>query len=500
MCGFGPPTLDDGMELFRKGFRSKKIKDTFSFSLKWFKRPMSLKTLLAQILNIIISKIKKGKETGKEPESDLIGEKIRNISSLQVQELLDDQEANITKVEPIQELFDDSLMDIVFEHGVESWTVADRSVETSLMQLNSAMMASGYYSTMLDRRFRSMRGHATWEQTEKLVLLLEKDCRNYLETQESLTKEINEQVEQFGELKWLAEKVDMANMENSSQIETTLSNLKQLDIRKDPEAAVERLITELAHLRNARHRLRDIQEEAFIAAIHYEKREESSLMQQNGLDKITGLANRISFEWNLWNWWKNKRHEKNQLTFALYDIAGFGTINDHIGIENSDNLLKFLANMIYEKIDGRDYVGLYRGNCLVSVSQNIGLRKTVASVEKIRQELDHLRFQTGPQEDLLEMKITCAVTEATRESSEKDMIATLEETLRTAKANGRNLTYQWDRSGFQTHPEEVDAPDFRFRERIIGLRELEMVPEEPQFPEWNMNEGGMESMAAGVVR
>jgi len=409
-----------------------------------------------------------------------IEEKIRTISTLEVKELVDDQSEEIMKITPVQELFDDSLVNVVFKQGGESWLVNDKYVETSIMKLNSVMMESGVFAAQLDQQLRTVRGNAKAEDVAWFLQQLETDCRSYLRSQATITQEIQKQIDQFGELRWVAEEVDVANMEQSSQIETTLNNLAILGVESDPNAVVEQLITELSGLRKARHRLRDIQEGAFLSMVRYENRMDTVNRKQHGFDACVGIENRVSFELNLHQWWEQKRQEKNQLTFALYDIVGFGAINEKIGIKNSDNLLKYLANMIFEKLEGRNYVGLFHGNCLVSVSQNVGLRKTVASVERIRQELNKMRFQNDLNQELIAMKVTCAVTKAQKDTTEEDLMKCLEATLKLAKKAGRNVTFQNDGNMLNPQSVPVEAPDFGLRERIVGISEQKMVPEEPQ--------------------
>ena len=493
MYGVGPPQLKDAFRLFTLDLKNGILQEWMAKSLKWELVTRYLTDWIALISSFLHFR-RVNPEQSDEVIAQNIDEKIRDISSLEVKELLDDQAEAITQVSPVQELFDDNLMSIVFEQGIETWLVADKSVEMSIMQLNTVMMENGYHANILDRKLRSIRVNALEKASEgeirKFLSMFEADCKNYLEAQSNIKSEINEQIGQFGELDWLAEKIEFANMEQASQIETTLNNLKVIDVNQDPEMVCERLIDELASLRRARHQLHDVQEDSFIAMLRYEDKMDTVNLQTQGFDKITGLENRIAFMHHLWKWWQQKRHEKNKLTFALYDIVGFGQINDRIGIENSDNLLKYLANMIYEKIDGRDFVGVYRGNCLISVSQNIGMRKVVASVEKIRQELGWLRFECADQIDPIEMKVTCAVIDYGANTTELQILQSLDETLAAAKTYGGNVTFQMDNSVLNPHPMEVESPDFGFHESMVRLSEQTMVPVEPQFdnkPECDLN-------------
>ena len=409
------------------------------------------------------------------PPSETTDEKLQKISEIKVDQFLDDESAEITRVTPIPELFDDNLMNIIFAQGTEAWQVNDKHIETSIHKLNLIMMASGQFAGELDEKLRAADGHATMDEVRLYCKNLADDCHNYLENQSKITEEIHSEVEEFGELKELADEVDQANLEQASQIETTLSNLEQLAKSDDAQHALECLVRELGNLRKARHNTRDIQDRVFFTLARYKNRMDSINRGTTFIDTATGLNNRIAFQTHLWEWWQQERQKKSKLTFALYDIVGFDDLNNKIGILKCDKLLAMLADFISQRDGNLDFIGMYTGNCLVSVSSNNGLRKAVAFVERIRQEIERTRFDFCDGEDGVAIRLTCAVTEALEKQTETQLMSTLEQTLTAAKNYGRNVVFMQDNTKLAAAPEPVESLELSVRDQVYNMKTMKIT-------------------------
>ena len=409
----------------------------------------------------------------KPPVDETTEAKLERIAAKDVREYLEDESAEITRITPVPELFDDNLMNIIFEKGTEIWLVTDKHIETSIHKLNLMMMSSGRFAGELDRKLRSMQDSISLEEVRRMCQNLADDCRNYLENQSKITTDIHSRVEEFGELRNLAEAIDQSNLDQASQIELTLSNLSQLEQVDNITGVVTSLIQELANLRTARHNTRDIQDRAFVAIARSENRMGSINRTETFTDQATGLNNSIAFQTHLWEWWQQDRHKKTKLTFALYDIVGFTELNHRIGIQTCDKILPALVQWIDKRLEGRDFIGLYSGNCLVSVSSNSSLRKTIAFVERIRQEAEHTELILNDRLRDVAIHLTCAVTEATDKQSETDVINILDQTLAAAKRAGRNLTYQYDPAKINPVPEAVESLELTVQDRIFDLASMQ---------------------------
>jgi diguanylate cyclase (GGDEF)-like protein len=362
----------------------------------------------------------------------------------------------------------DYISSIITDQTTQTWFVQEEHIEVSLMKLNIAMKKSGQFASELDWRIRSFRSEITREDVKQFLDELKEDCRGYLESQASITEQMKSRLDEFGVLKNLAEEIDYANMEQSAQIETTLSNLDRLDLTDKPEDVTVRLIKELANLRLVRHRLRDMQDRAFVHIILNEKREET-IPQQLLVDESFGINNRIGLEITINEWWKQKRHEKELITFALLDFVKFGDANEEHGIMVCDKIIKFFSNMLKERFEQPDLVGIYFGNCFLVAGINTSPKKTIGEVERIRQWAEKTTFRLNGGMEKLRLQLTCAITESLAVQTKNEVTAVLEKTLTAAKKAGRNHTFYYVPGPLGNQPEKIEAPDFGEKESEINL-------------------------------
>ena len=405
-----------------------------------------------------------------EPEVESFETVMEKLAAADLNDLLDDEADEISDLTPMQEIFDDDLASVLMEQGTEAWLVNEKHVETSLLKLNVVMMKSGRFASELDWRIRSTMGMGSLTPGDVKHFLeeLRDDCRSYLDSQATITEQMQNRLDEFGELKSLAEEVDYANMEQSAQIETTLSNLDHLDLTGNPEDAAQRLIKELASLRIARHRLRDMQERTFIQIVFYENRVDT-IPQQLYHDEIFSIRSRIGLEVAIHEWWKQKRHETRQITFALLDFVKFGEANEEHGIAVCDRIIKHFGRELENHFDSMDLVGIYSGNCFMVATLNAGPKKTITEIERVRQRCEKTIYRFNGGNESMRLQLTCAITEALSTQSQKDVLAALEKTMKAAKKAGRNHTYHFVPSPLDKPPEKVDAPNLGEEERVVEI-------------------------------
>ena len=257
----------------------------------------------------------------------------------------DDDMEDTLSVEAYEESDEDDESGQVDVDGPEMWNLNEKYIETSINKLNIAMMKSGKRSTEIDTRLRACRGATDVETVQKSLAELKEDCETYLGEQSELAEKFSERISELGELSELGDEIEMANLEQSAQVETTLSNLSNMDFESDLEEANTRLLEEIANLRTARHKLRDNQEQAFLAIARSEDRVEN-IESQLFNDPLTKLYNRIGLEATLWKWWKEKRNQTRQINVALFDIDGMGLINEKHGSLVGDRILYQAAQFI----------------------------------------------------------------------------------------------------------------------------------------------------------
>ena len=478
LLGYGPPTVRDAASLLVDPQWRNSVRD----SLRNISRS-SLWNVLRDTLGSVIGRIRLPWTVSislksAEPEEDddpvipstkgTVEDIIQQITSADLSDLLEDESDALSQLAPMQELFDDDLASILLERGTAAWLMNEKHVETSIMKLNIAMMKSGRFAADLDFRLRTMRGKATPDVVKQCLNDLRDDCRNYLEALATTTEQMIKRLDEFGELKYLAEEIDYANMEQSAQIETTISNLDRLNVEPSPEEAVTRLLKELASLRIARHRLFDMHEKATIKIVLYEDRLET-VPHQLFFGETTGLRSRIGLDATMFDWWKQKRQEKRQLTFCLLDFVDFGALNDEHGILVCDRIIRALGKSLEKTFDPLDLVGVFSGNCFLVATTNIGPRKTITEIERIRQRGEKTTYRYNDGAGSVRVRLTCAITEALATQSADEVVKNLERTLAAAKKAGRNHTFQYDAARLNPVAEKIDAPNLGEGEKEIVL-------------------------------
>jgi len=467
---YGPPTMKDVLALL--GFRdwvhsvqSRLAGGQVAFPTFFQESFQKVQGIFQEIAGKIpfIERFLRKKETDlvADQTSDSISldieEMLKSISEASLSELLDDESKEIEMVSPSHELFDDNLVKALKAQQTEVWLMGEKHVETSILKLNNVMMKSGLFSAALDRRLRIARGNADTNLAKTSMMELRDDCANYLAAQAEMTEQIKKRIDEFGELAHLAEDIEYSNMEQAAQIETTINNIDRMN-PADSEDTVAQLLKELSKLRMARHRLRDHQEKAFLTVVRYEKRLET-IPPQLFVDETSGLRCRIGLEVMLADWWKQRRQETRQICFALLDLVKFGEVNEEHGILIGNKVIKYLGNTLEKEFTSHDLTGIYYGNCFFVVTVNMGLRKTVTEIEKIRQGLERTSFTFAESTSPFFLKITSIVTEALPQHTDQDVMKSIEKSIVQAKKTERGLTYLQEQGGLNPGLEKVDSPN-----------------------------------------
>ncbi len=366
--------------------------------------------------------------------------------------MLDDSDADEVFVQPAFEAYDDDAVELLRRDQPDTWEANSRYVETSIQNLNVAMMKSGVRAIELDNRLRSCRGRTDAATIETCLAQLKEDCQTYLNELSEATERFQARIGESKELGKLSSASEMSNLDQAAQIETTLSNLENMDFRSDLETANTRLIDELDHLRVARHAWRDSQEAAFLEFARIENSVDKIEKQLHN-DTTTGLPNRIGLEIMLDPWWREGRHQQQSIAAVLLDIDGLGKVNRLHGALVGDAVLYQVARRLRTTVDAADVVGRAEsGNFLVVMPEG-GLQAACTTAELLRQSIEQIRFKQG--DETLRITVSAGVTAVRSEEPNREpMFARLGESLKKAKQSGRNRSFFHD----GVEPRQVEVP------------------------------------------
>ncbi len=384
-------------------------------------------------------------------------ELLEDVTSASIEDLLDDEPDDdemdeVWEVEAYEDNEEDDVSALLNPDAPETWDLNEKYVETSILKLNIAMIKSGTKATALDTRLRSCRGNTDAETIQQCLAELKEDCESYLSEQSEAAEKFSERINELGELSELGDDIEIANLEQAAQVETTLSNLSTMDFESDLETANQRLIEELDNLRIARHKLRDNQERAFLAVARYQDRLdkiESRLYD----DPLTRLSNRIGIETTLWQWWQQGRQKSRQMSAALFDLDGFDLVNETHGALTGDRILHHIAKLIKEHAGKADLVGRFAGQQFLLIMLDVGPRAATKNAELIRQTLERITFLDGDKE--ICVTTGGGYTEVTPDDTEEGLFERLVATIKHVKEQGPNCAAFHDRGG----PERVQSPN-----------------------------------------
>ena len=352
-----------------------------------------------------------------------------------LEELLHADPAEHTEVEPYDEPYDDDVAELIRPVSPEAWNLNEKYVETSILRLNIAMMRSGVRATEIDTRLRLLGSRVDAGTIQRSLDELKTDCELYLAEQREGAKRLHSRIGELGELKWLGEEVEAANLQQAAQIETTLQNLHDMDFHSDLAAAAARLLAEISHLREARHKLRDSQEKAFLVIARYENRVDK-IEKQLLNDPLTEIRNRIGLETALWEWWRQGRHRSRPMCAAMFDLDGFGRVNTAHGALVGDRILRHFGQFLQQSVAETDLAARYGGQRFVLFFCDNGPQAAAKTVELVRQSLERTTFRHN--EEKIRLTACGAVAEVKPDDAYEAVLDRLETAMHQTKQAGAN--------------------------------------------------------------
>jgi len=186
-------------------------------------------------------------------------------------------------------------------------------------------------NAMLDRvdtRVRLEQEAITPELVQDILAKMEQECQTHMDKLAEVSDEFRSRFDELGDMSGLGEEAEMAILEESAQVETTVSNLHHMDFTSDLEAATARLLREVDKLRAADHRLRDYLNVVFLAIARDGGRLDK-IDRRLRVDPLTELPNRIGVETTLAEWWEEGRHESGQMGAVLLDLENPSNVIGH---------------------------------------------------------------------------------------------------------------------------------------------------------------------------
>lgn len=279
---------------------------------------------------------------------------------------------------------------------------------------------------------------------------------DWLKKQGEATAHLQSRHANLGDMAALGGGLEDILLEQTAQIETTISNLDLLDFSSDVPAGCTRLIGEIRKLIDLAHNLRDGMQEVLLCIMRQEGRL-AGQDRRTQLDGATGGYNRAGMEIVLEQLWLSDTQRVRQVAVALIDVGRMGKLNETHGALLGDKLLASLGPLVREVVERRpdtETIGRFSGQQFLVYFLDSGPQFAVSAVERLRQTIQASSFHTAAGD--VETTITSAVTEILAQDTSASLFARLAKTLRKAKSSGRNCTMLDTGSG----PTPVTPPQF----------------------------------------
>jgi diguanylate cyclase (GGDEF)-like protein/PAS domain S-box-containing protein len=213
--------------------------------------------------------------------------------------------------------------------------------------------------------------------------------------------------------------------------------------------------------------LTELASDISFALLYIEKEEKINYLAY--YDSVTGLANRVLCFDRLNQQLAAVRSKASQTALVLVDIERFRTINDTLGRDAGDVLLKQLGERLSESFQGSTGPARIGTNCFAVTISNV--RKETEIIEKIEQNVFHvlsLPFKIGAEELRISVKVGIAVSPHDGQDAET-LFRNAEPALIRAKRSGESYLF---------YAPEMNA---RVAEKLALENKLRIALEKQQF-------------------
>ncbi|MER0239697.1 GGDEF domain-containing protein [Fulvimarina sp. MAC8] len=153
-------------------------------------------------------------------------------------------------------------------------------------------------------------------------------------------------------------------------------------------------------------------------------------------DPLTGMHNRRFFDEAMRHYLEEFEKIGRPLGFMLLDLDNFKSINDTYGHDVGDQVLKTVANCLFDFTRHHDVVARLGGEEFAVVAPNMGKSDCAAFAERIREAIGNLVIRTGN----LSLRVTVSVGVAVSQRNDEigQFYKRADVNLYHAKQTGRN--------------------------------------------------------------
>ena len=195
----------------------------------------------------------------------------------------------------------------------------------------------------------------------------------------------------------------------------------------------------------------------FVLGGSLEARYHEALYQLATLDSLTQLHNRREFRECLHDAVNRVRSDGSVLSVVIFDLDHFKQINDILGHDTGDAVLRRLATILQDKLRSDDMSGRLGGDEFAVLLRDTGATEAADWCENLRASMEGMGMERGSLPDPVTISIGVATSTPAGESG-RELMHAADMALLRAKAEGRNRVCA---AGPEDHQATSEGPRLR---------------------------------------
>ena len=256
-----------------------------------------------------------------------------------------------------------------------------------------------------------------------------------VEKNEVIGKEIESSIQDVSKLL-------QAGMTQNAHFRTTLDDLSETRTNdvdgQDVKVLLEQLINESQKMSVVSTRLTDGLRKS-QEKVQKLNEELEQARRQSLLDPLTSVANRRAFENRIRAQIEEASDTGGRFCLVLADLDEFKAVNDNLGHQAGDQVLKKFASTLFENTKGQDFVARYGGDEFAIILPNIDVMSAYNLIVTVKHQFEQVRASTSQfHAAQLEATASFGIAPFKARRTVEDLITAADTALNRAKSLGRN--------------------------------------------------------------
>ncbi len=163
--------------------------------------------------------------------------------------------------------------------------------------------------------------------------------------------------------------------------------------------------------------------------------EYEDLFERASNDSLTGLSNRRVFEERIYGMIESAKRYHNPLSMISMDLDKFKEINDNLGHQAGDDVLRSVAQVLKQAVRSTDLLVRMGGDEFLLILDNTDITSARILAERLCVAVDELNIWAN---DTIKLGVSIGLTQLKKEESLKKWLERTDDILYQAKDEGRS--------------------------------------------------------------